>query len=211
MTYKAFELEAAASAIKPEVLQTAKSAIAEGCEDYLRQAAIILERLETVQSDDLHKFARALALTELGCLPARPETCPFCIQYGKDRSCEGCGYAQTHGRCDSEDSAFSRFIEAFQELGRMIYQDISQDTGQDTSKRSFDPADTREILLESIDASVRAARGMLSELPDASTFRLMELKARYLNEMICLIPISMLSDEAGEMRNEVIEYLKNYW
>ncbi len=93
----------------------------------------------------------------------------------------------------------------------MIYQDISQDTGQDTSKRSFDPADTREILLESIDASVRAARGMLFELPDASTFRLMELKARYLNEMICLIPISMLSDEAGEMRNEVIECLKNYW
>ena len=67
---------------------------------------------------ELHKFARALSLTLLGHLPTRPGTCPFCIQYDRDQACTGCGYAATHGRCDAEDSAFSLFIEAFQELGR---------------------------------------------------------------------------------------------
>lgn len=202
-----YELEAAAIEINLESLQIAKSAIIAGCEDYLRWAAIFLERLETIQPVGLHKFARALALTELGYLPTRPGTCPFCIQYGKDRSCEGCGYARTHGRCDSATSAFSRFIEAFQEFGRVIYQD----TSPDTIRRSLDSDDAREVLRESIDASARVARRMLSELPDASTFRLMELKARYLDEMICLIPISLLSDDAYKKQNNVRECLISYW
>lgn len=64
------------------------------------------------------------ALTMLGQLPTRPETCPFCLQYGSDPSCRGCGYALSHSRCDSDASAFSLFIEAFQELGKAIYQDV---------------------------------------------------------------------------------------
>ena len=42
------------------------------------------------------------------------------------RAAQGCGYAATHGRCDADDSAFSLFIEAFQELGRVIYQDTGE-------------------------------------------------------------------------------------
>ena len=118
MTDRAKELEAAAKDINPATLQTAKAAIDVNCREYLRWADLFSGRLETVQPEELHKFARALALTLLGHLPTRPGTCPFCIQYGRSQSCEGCGYAGTHGRCDAEDSSFSLFIEAFQELGK---------------------------------------------------------------------------------------------
>ncbi len=117
-------LEEAASAIDAASLDAARSAIAEGCEEWLDCSKLFSERLETVTSQALHKFARAVALTMLGQLPTRPGTCPFCLQYGSDRCCRGCGYALTHGRCDSDASAFSLFIEAFQELGKAIYQDI---------------------------------------------------------------------------------------
>ncbi len=203
MTDRASELEAAASAISLESLEAAKHVIAAGCEDYLRWSGIFLKQLENVSPADLHKFARALALTELGHLPTRPTTCPFCIQYGKDRNCEGCGYARTHGRCDSETSAFSQFIEAFLELGRTIYQD--------TSEISFDPAGARKLLHESINESAKAARQMLDELPDATALRLMELKVRYLKRMIGIIPIILLSGEVEEWRIVVIVTLENYW
>ena len=126
MTDRAGELEAAASLIDTESLDAAKAAIIIVCQEYLRWADRFIRRLETVEPDQLHKFGRALALTLLGHLPTRPGTCPFCIQYGKSRSCQGCGYAATHGRCDADDSSFSLFIEAFQELGKAIYQDTGQ-------------------------------------------------------------------------------------
>lgn len=196
-------LEAAASAIESEALDAARSAIAEGCEEWLRRSKIFSERLETIASQDLHKFARALALTMLGQLPTRPGTCPFCIQYGRDRSCTGCGYALTHGRCDSEASAFSLFIEAFQELGKAIYQD--------TEGSPIDSLEAREALRSSLYASSKRTEKMLADLPHASALDLMERKSSYLDEMIGLIPWALFSSQVEARAKEVHETLKNYW
>lgn len=200
-------LEAAASAITPKTLEAAKSAIAFCCEEHLRWSGIFLKRLETVPAADLHKFARAMALTMLGHLPTRPATCPFCIQYGGDRSCLGCGYALTHGRCDSDDSAFSRFIEAFQDLGKAIYQD--HDTG--IGELRCDPAKVRNELRMAISESVKLAERMQQDLTQTSALHLMELKASYLDRMVGLMPLDLLSIEVLEKRQLVGKTLKNYW
>ena len=152
MTHRAGELKAAAEAIDPAALQAAKDAIAAFCQEYIRWADLFSRRLECLPDEKLHQFARAFALTMLGQLPTRPGTCPFCIQYGQDRSCCGCGYAATHGRCDSEDSAFSLFIEAFQELGRVIYQD--------TGELGCPAQQARQKLYSCIKASARRALQM---------------------------------------------------
>ncbi|HQE97068.1 MAG TPA: hypothetical protein PKY20_02625, partial [Methanothrix sp.] len=136
-------------------------------------------------------------------LPTRPGTCPFCIQYGRDRSCTGCGYATTHGRCDEDDSAFSLFIEAFQELGRAVYQDMER------SKCSSD--DARRQLLDSIRASCEATRKLQEELSVADASQLMEIKADYIMDMIGFIPIAILSHEVSERCKKVAETLNNYW
>lgn len=197
------KLEEAASAIDAGSLTAARLAIAECCEDWLRLAKILSDRLETVTPQDLHKFARALALTMLGQLPTRPGTCPFCIQYGKDRSCGGCGYALTHGRCDSDASAFSLFIEAFQELGSAIYQDIKGP--------EVDPLEARKALRETLCASSQRTKKVLADLPSASALNLMELKASYLDDMIDLIPWRLFSSQVEERAKEVREKLKDYW
>ena len=93
MTDRIKELEAAALAIDPASLEAAKAAITESCQEYIRWADLFSRRLETVEPSGLHKFARALGLTMLGHLPTRPGTCPFCIQYGRDKSCRGRGAA----------------------------------------------------------------------------------------------------------------------
>ena len=203
MVDRARELEAAASAINPESLQAAKAAVAAGCEEHLRWAELFSKRLETVDPPDLHKFTRALALTLLGHLPIRPGTCPFCIQYGQDRSCRGCGYALTHGRCDSDDSAFSLFIEAFHELGRTIYQD--------TGEMRCPPGKAKRLLRISLFASAEAARQMRSDLSSASALQFMERKAVYLDRMIGLLPLAILSEETGERCRDVQKKLKDYW
>jgi hypothetical protein len=197
------ELEAAAAAITPETLDDAKSAISFCLEEHLRWSGLFWKRLETIPDSDLHKFACALCLTMLGHLPTRPGTCPFCIQYGNDRSCRGCGYALTHGRCDSDDSAFSRFIESFQELGRAIYQD--------TSNPSLDPAQIRLILREVICASIGEARRMACELENASALDLMEQKSRYLKRMIGFLPLELFSPEVEESCQTVEGSLEDYW
>ncbi len=203
MTDRDKELEAAAGDIDPESLRSAKAAVAVGCEEQLRWIEMLSMRLDTVGPGDMPKFARALALTMLGHLPTRPGTCPFCLQYGSDRGCLGCGYALTHGRCDSDDSAFSLFIEAFQELGRIIYQD----TG---GLRC--PQDKAERLLRiSLLAFAEATRQMLADLPLASALQFMERKAVYLDRMIGLLPLEILSEETRENRRDVQKKLKDYW
>ncbi len=202
-TDRSRKLEATAAAITPETLEAAKSAIAFCCEEHLRWSGIFLERLETVPAADLHKFARALALTMLGHLPTRPATCPFCIQYGNDRSCRGCGYALTHGRCDEDASAFSRFIESFQELGRAIYQD--------TTNPSLDPAQIQLILREAICASIREARHTACKIENASALDLMEQKSRYLKRMIGLLPLELFSPEVAKSCRTVEDSLEDYW
>jgi len=202
-TDRSRKLESAASDITPKTLEAAKSAIAFCCEEHLRWSDLFLERLETISDPNLPKFTRALCLTMLGHLPTRPETCPFCIQYGRDRECRGCGYALTHGRCDEDVSAFSRFIESFQELGRAIYQE--------TSKPASDPAQTRVILQEVIYASIREARRMTCKLENASALDLMEQKSRYLKRMICLLPLELFSPEVGERYRMVEGSLEDYW
>jgi hypothetical protein len=204
-TDRSRELESAASDITPETLEAAKSAIAFCCEEHLRWSGIFLERLETVPAADLHRFTRALALTMLGHLPTRPATCPFCIQYGRDRECRGCGYGETHGRCDLDDSAFSRFIEAFQDLGTAIYQDLN------TGGLQYNPIEARSELRMAISKSAKLAGRMQQDLPRASALRLMELKACYLDKMMELIPAGLSSAEAREKLREVKDTLKNYW
>ena len=225
MTDRIKELEAAALAIDPASLEAAKAAITESCQEYIRWADLFSRRLETVETSGLHKFARALVLTMLGHLPTRPGTCPFCIQYGRDKSCRGCGYASTHGRCDADTSAFSRFIEAFMELGRVVYQDITakdavndavNETGSDRKSESSresccHPMNSKEQLCEFIAATTESARLMQKDLPMLSTMELMEEKAAYLDHMISLIPIGFFSAEVCEQRRIVLEALEDYW
>ncbi len=203
MTNRAKELDAAAKDIDLESLQAAKDAVTASCAEYVRWADLFSCRLETMQAAELHKFTRALVLTLLGHLPTRPGTCPFCIQYDRDRACTGCGYAATHGRCDADDSAFSLFIEAFQELGRSVYQD--------TGKLCCSPHDARMHLNLFIKVSRDVAMRLQEDLPPAGAQLLMELKAAYLDTMICLLPVLLLSEEVQERSLLVRRMLLNYW
>jgi hypothetical protein len=192
MTDRAGKLEAAASLIDNESLDAAKAAIIIVCQEYLCWADRFIRRLET-----------ALALTLLGHLPTRPGTCPFCIQYGKSSSCQDCGYAATHGRCECNDSSFSLFIEAFQELGKVIYQD--------TGQLSCHPDDARQRLNASLRDSSDLARKMMEDLPSTSALLLMERKAWYLDQMIRLLPLELLDQEVTERCRQVQKTLSNYW
>ncbi len=203
MISRAKELEAAAKDIDLTSLQAAKGAVTASCKEYLCQAKMFSQRLETVEAKDLHKFARALALTMLGHLPTRPGTCPFCIQYGSDRSCRGCGYALTHGRCDSDDSAFSLFIESFQELGRVIYQD--------TGELGCPPAKAKRLLRIYLSASAEATVQLLADLPSTSALQFMKRKAAYLDQMIRFVPFALLSEEIRDTGRDVQKKLENYW
>ena len=203
MTDRASELEAAASLITHESLDAANAAVIINCQEYLRLADLFSRRLETVLPEELHKFGRALALTMLGHLPTRPGTCPFCIQYGRSQSCEGCGYARTHGRCDCNDSTFSIFIEAFQELGRAIYQDAGE--------LNCHPDDAEKELSSSIQASRDLTIRMIEFLPTNSALELMERKAWYLDQMIRVLPVALMDQEVEERRSLVQKALLNYW
>jgi hypothetical protein len=201
------DLEKASLTISTESLEKAKKAISIDCAEYLKWARLLAERLEGISSDmDQKKFAKALALTMLGYLPTKPTTCPFCIQYSGDRTCKGCGYALTHGgRCDEETSAFKLFIEAFQDLGKVILQD------HNTLELSLDAEERLQMLQKSIDCSIMYAEQMIQDLPDASTNQLMEIKVTYLDRMICLIPLCFFSDDVQNEYTKVREILKDYW
>jgi hypothetical protein len=203
MTDRAGELEAAASLITLESLDAANAAVIISCQEYLRRADLFSRRLATVRPEELHKFGRALALTLLGHLPIRPGTCPFCIQYGRSQSCQGCGYAGTHGRCDADASSFSLFIEAFQELGKAIYQD--------TGKLRCHPDDARKELSSSIQVSRDLAIRMIEFLPSTSALVLMERKAWYLDQMIRVLPVALVDQDVEERRLLVQKALLNYW
>lgn len=205
MTNRAKELEAAANGIDPASLQAAKAAMDINCREYLRWAGLFSRRLETIEPEKLHHFARALSLTLLGHLPTRPATCPFCIQYGKDKSCKGCGYAATHGRCDADDSAFSLFIESFQELGRSIYQDTA-------SVRSNSPQmQTKEILFAVLQASQELTGRLQGELTSLSTLQLMRRKQVYIDSMILLLPLSLFSEDVQRNYSILQDCLHGYW
>ena len=203
MTDRASELEAAASLINLESLDAANAAVIISCQEYLRRADLFSRRLATVRPEELYKFGRALALTLHGHLPTRPGTCPFCIQYERSLSCQGCGYAATHGRCDADDSSFSLFIEAFQGLGRAIYQD--------TGKLNCHPDDARRRLKASIQVSRDLAKQMIENLPSNSALELMERKARYLDQMIRVLPMALMDPDVEERRRLVQKALLNYW
>jgi hypothetical protein len=205
MTDRAKELEAAAKEIDPASLQAAKAAININCREYLRWADLFSRRLETVQAAELHKFARALSLTMLGHLPTRPATCPFCIQYGHDKSCKGCSYADTHGRCDADDSAFSLFIEAFQELGRLIYQDTT------ASHSAGLPVETKGLLFALLQTSQELSREMQENLPSLSTLQLMRQKQIYIEGMILQLPLCLFSEDVQKQRFILQHHLERYW
>lgn len=205
MTNRADELEAAAGAISPEALQMAKAAVTTSCQEYVRLCGQFSQSLETVEPSKLHKFARAFCLTMLGHLPARPETCPFCLQYGQDRECRGCGYALTHGRCDADDSAFSLFIEAFYELGRMIFQE----TGMDEC--ACEPEEARRVLSSSIEESARLAGEMQLRIVPLSALQLMEQKQIFIDCMIGWLPLGIFSKDVQEQCRLLRDRLKGYW
>jgi hypothetical protein len=197
------DLDAATSSITEMALVSAKSALEFGCMEFIHWAELFAERLEKVEDIELQKFARAFSLCLLGQLPTRPETCPFCTQYGKDRKCIGCGYALIHGSCEAENSAFTQFIEAFQEFGKAIYQE--------TGILSHSPELARSSLGRSIYASSEASREMLKEVGKASALRFMELKAHYIDQMISLIPRDFFSEEVNVKFSFLKEKLKDYW
>ncbi|HEX7445469.1 MAG TPA: hypothetical protein VF300_03685 [Methanothrix sp.] len=203
MTDRPSELEEAASLITHESLDAANNAVIINCQEYLRWADLFFRRQETVLPEELHKFGRALALTMLGHLPTRPGTCPFCIQYGRSQSCQGCGYARTHGRCDADDSTFSIFIEAFHTLGRAIYQDAG--------KLNCHPDEARRSLSSSIQDSRDLTVQMTGALPSASALELMERKAWYLDQMIRVLPLALMDQEVEERCRLVQKALRDYW
>jgi hypothetical protein len=207
------ELLSAAAAVSSASLDQAAAVVAEGCRELSRWAGLFESRLEGLAPGEEHKFARAFSLTMLGHLPVRPATCPFCIQYGRDRSCAGCGYAATHGRCDDDASAFSIFIEAFQELGRVIYQDtegrpMQREEAVDVLRRSISSAQVRAGRMEA-EAEALAKKG--SDDSGGETMRLMVLKKEYLAEMVGLLPIGHLSSEVEAQARRVQVALESYW
>jgi hypothetical protein len=206
MTNRAKELEAAANDIAPTSLQAAKDAVAASCAEYVRWADLFSCRLESVDPGELHKFARAFSLTLLGHLPTRPGTCPFCIQYDRDRACTGCGYAATHGRCDAEDSAFSLFIEAFQELGKLIYQDVTAIKEDDCL-----PGDVKGQFFASLQASIQLTGQMQGKLSSLSTLQLMQQKQIYIGQMIEILRLSIFSDDVIKQFQLLQDRLKGYW
>lgn len=207
------ELLSAAAAISAASLEQAAVAVAEACGELSRWAGLFESRLGGLAPGEEHKFARAFSLTMLGHLPVRPATCPFCIQYGRDRSCAGCGYAATHGRCDDDASAFSIFIEAFQELGRVIYQD--------TEGRPIEMNEKEAILRISISRAQERAGRMAEEVKacleeawpgqECRTMQFMLLKAGYLKDMIDLLPFCLFSSEVEDGVRRVKDALQKYW
>jgi hypothetical protein len=205
--YSLRDLKEATFALTSDSLSAAKKAIIIECREYLSWVGIMSPKIEGIAwAPNQKTLAKALMLTMLGHLPTKPITCPFCIQYSGDKTCMGCGYAMTHGgRCDEDTSAFIRFIEAFHELGKAIYQD------QDDSERIPNIEEGKQMLLEFVDCSAAKTRQMLEDLPDASADRFMEIKALYLDQMICLIPSRFFSNVVKNEHQKVVKALKDYW
>lgn len=90
-------------------------------------------------------------------------------------------------------------------MGKAIYQDLNTDGLQ------CDPAEARNALMTAINSSVELAKRMQQDLPQASAFRLMKLKASFLDEMMELIPADLLSSKAREKLRTARDTLKNYW
>lgn len=201
------DLKKATCAITSDSLEAARKAIAIECREYLGRTGIMSTKIEDIAcASDQKKLAKAFALTMLGHLPTKPITCPFCIQYSDDRTCQGCGYAQIHGgRCDEDTSAFNRFIEAFQDLGKAILQD------QDDSELLLDIERGKQMLREFVDISTEKSRQMLEELAEASAEQLMEIKALYLDQMVGLIPVRFFSNAVEIEHKKVRKRLKDYW
>ncbi|HNY35482.1 MAG TPA: hypothetical protein PKK68_12550 [Methanothrix soehngenii] len=205
MPNRAKELEAAANGIDPASLLEARAAMDINCREYLRWVDLFSRRLESIEPERLHQFARALSLTLLGHLPTRPATCPFCIQYGNDKSCKGCGYEATHGRCDADDSAFSLFIESFQKLGQSIYQDT------DAGRLIGSSTKTKEILSAVLIATRELTVRFQEDLPSLSTLQLMGRKQMYISGMVLLLPISLFSIDVQRNFSILQDRLRGYW
>ncbi|MDM7934446.1 MAG: hypothetical protein QUS08_03550, partial [Methanothrix sp.] len=120
----------------------------------------------------------------------------------RDR-CEGCGYAEVHGRCDEEDASFGLFIEAFQDLGRAIYQD--------TEEGCLSQDQASALIHSWLSASIDAARAMKDRLEPLSPGEFMEAKAWYLGRMISFIPSELFSDDVGRAVQTVRLRLEDYW
>jgi hypothetical protein len=206
MTDHAAKLETAAKDIDLANLEEAKAAVADLCREYIRWVQMFSSRLEGLPDAKLHNFARSFSLTMLGHLPTRPGTCPFCIQYGRDRSCTGCGYAATHGRCDADDSAFSLFIESFFELGKLILQDTTAPYEADS-----DADEKKRLLSLLLGSSGTLASQMQESLPSLSTLQFMQRKQMYISRMIEFIPLSLLSDDVERQFCVLQDRLKRYW
>ncbi|NYT02306.1 MAG: hypothetical protein GKC10_06100 [Methanosarcinales archaeon] len=200
-------LEEAAGEISPASLEQAAGAVLQRCLEFLQEALKLSRALEERVStpEEALKFARALSLYQMGFLPVRPETCPFCVQHG-DR-CQECGYARTHrGTCSQDSSAFLQFIESFHRLGQTVYRQSGPG-----EMEPEEVAVAREILRKSLAGSIEETERMAGQVEQATALRLMELKAAYLERMIRLLPLQLLGMEAEQAREELLDRIRDYW
>jgi hypothetical protein len=88
-------------------------------------------------------------------------------------------------------------------LGRVIYQD--------TGGLNCHPDDARLRLEHCIRSSRLLAAEMMEDIDNLCTRQLMERKARYLGQMIDLLPKELFGPEIMESWRRVHEMLRNYW
>jgi len=69
----------------------------------------------------------------------------------------------------------------------------------------------QNALRESLASSKEATEQMLCQVGDASSRRLMELKAAFLERMVRLLPLELLGEEARKARVELLCKLQDYW
>ena len=73
------------------------------------------------------------------------------------------------------------------------------------------PDEARRKLGASIQVSRDLAMQMIESMPSGSALELMERKARYLDQMIRVIPVALMDQVVEEKRRLVKKSLLNYW
>lgn len=211
------KLETAASTLHPKSLKKAKDAISFRCKDYLirlDRMSCALEGGKVSTPSDVRQLSRALSLYQLAYLPTTPKTCPFCIQHFEGNRCEGCAYAATHwGRCDAETSAFGQLIEAIYDLAKVIQQLSHEDVASKSFTETGNQVDHQiAVLLNIIAASKELAENTIRSLPEATSNRLMEIKAEYVKTTLKLLPVDLMnSKEVERKRQDALDKSEIYW
>lgn len=215
------ELELAANGVSQAALSRAIEGIHLRCEEMIENLRV-LERSFLTKTNDVEMLGKMVSITSLyilGYLPVRPDTCPFCQEFA-DARCHECGYAKTHGGiCNTDGSIFVRFIESLQEIGFSLVRPFSLDPA------FYGQPDETEIKLDEVSSSIlslikgsievtESFEEMLERLDpnrEGSVRKLMEIKARYIRDMIELLPLDYLSNDVVIIQKELLRYVDLYW